>query len=90
LLDLMSDLGSEYKSLIAREGIQFFARLNYRRAGEIKSPMWRIICYCIVCHKFNYRRLPPPIHAVSGLPRRCYRYIVRRLSIAGVGTQVRR
>ena len=62
LLDVICDLATEDKVKIRREGLRFFAKLNYGFAKSVKSPLNRALAFLVVYHKFNYRRFPPPIH----------------------------
>ena len=61
LLDLMCELVSENRTLIRREGMQFFSRVNYFRARAVKSSLKRLIAYMIVFKMFNYR-YPPSLY----------------------------
>jgi glycosyltransferase involved in cell wall biosynthesis len=59
LLDLMCELVS-YKDKIDihEKGMSFFAKVNYNRAGNVKSPLKRVVTYFMVFRKFHYRHLP--------------------------------
>jgi glycosyltransferase involved in cell wall biosynthesis len=54
LLDLMCEVVGEKKDLIRMEGQRFLCRINYNRAGAVKSPLAKLRTYLIVCRKFNY------------------------------------
>jgi glycosyltransferase involved in cell wall biosynthesis len=77
LLDLMCNLVSENKTLVYREGMQFFAKLGYRRATSVKSLSKRNVCYLMVFQKFGYRYPPPPVNRLLYLHRRIYRQLAR-------------
>jgi glycosyltransferase involved in cell wall biosynthesis len=65
LLDLMCELAGENRELIRREGMRFFANLNYRRARAVKSPYERLQAYLTVFKKFDYSHLPSVRHVLS-------------------------
>ncbi len=67
LLDLMCELASVKKEEIRREGLRFFARLNYRRAVAVRSHLKRLSAYMTVYREFHYRYLPPLKHFVLPL-----------------------
>jgi glycosyltransferase involved in cell wall biosynthesis len=58
LLDLMGNLASEKKAEIRREGMRFFAGLNYNWARSIKSPVERYSTYWMIFRRFNYQYSP--------------------------------
>ena len=63
LLDLMCGLvPKESKTLIRKEGMVFFSRINYSRARAVKSPVERFITHLTVFKIFNYRYFPPRHH----------------------------
>ncbi len=55
LLKLMSDLVSEGKEDVLREGLRFFSSANYRRASLADSVFQRLLAYVKVMKYFNYR-----------------------------------
>ena len=57
----MCEVAPENKVLIREEGLQYFARKNYRRAKAQRSRLKRVLGYLTVYSKFNYRYPPPPI-----------------------------
>jgi glycosyltransferase involved in cell wall biosynthesis len=77
LLDLMCSLVSKNRLLIYREGMRFFAKLNYRRASSMKSSLRRVFCYLIVLQKFGYKYPPPPVFRLLRLNHRMYRLLAR-------------
>ncbi|MDB4441908.1 glycosyltransferase [bacterium] len=75
LLDLMCQLVPEKSALIRNRGLKFFAKLNYRRARDVKSPSKRFLAYIKVFRKFNYRYLPPYVYnTLSDIP--LYRFVL--------------
>jgi glycosyltransferase involved in cell wall biosynthesis len=77
LLGLMCSLVSENKALVYREGMEFFAKLCYRRATSVKSLLKRALCYWIVLRKFRYKYPPPPVSRLLRLSHRIYRRLGR-------------
>lgn len=60
LLDLLCALSKEKKKEVQAEGMNFFRRINYSRAGLVRSPLEKIRAYYAVFNKFNKR--PPEIN----------------------------
>ncbi len=59
LLGLMCELVSyKDKKDIHDKGMNFFAKVNYNRAVNVKSPLKRVMTYFMVFRKFHYRHLP--------------------------------
>jgi glycosyltransferase involved in cell wall biosynthesis len=58
LLDLMGNLTPEGRDAIRREGLFFFAHLNYARAAEAAGWFRRLRGYATVLRKFHYRYPP--------------------------------
>jgi len=50
--------------VVRKEGMRFFARLTYNRAGAIETPVKRAIAYMEICKLFHYRYLPT--HRIAG------------------------
>jgi hypothetical protein len=67
LLYLLCELAPERKDQIFREGLRFFARANYSRAGKAKSPFERCVAYLTVFKHFHYRYLPSTHHLLQVL-----------------------
>ena len=65
ILNDLCDLSSEEKSIIRKQGMQYFAKNNYMIADEIKSPAKRFIAYLIIYKKFKvFKKLKVPSIAV--------------------------
>jgi len=58
LLDLLCELAPEKHSEIRRQGLRFFANVNYNRASEVRAPGERLKAYLIVYRLFGRRQLP--------------------------------
>jgi hypothetical protein len=86
LLELMCNLILEKKALVYREGMRFFANLNYRRAKSVKSFLKRIVCYAIIFQKFRFRYPPPPVYRLLRFPHRLYRFLGKHLYSSAFGT----
>lgn len=72
LLDEMCNLVSKnYRGTVRKEGLKFFAGLNYNRTKVIKSPIIRLRTYLMVYRKFDY--VYSPIKYLK------YPYIFRRI-----------
>jgi glycosyltransferase involved in cell wall biosynthesis len=65
LLDLMCELVPENKNGIHREGLRFFSRANYGRAGMAKAPFARFAASIKVLKYFRFRQLPSFKHLLS-------------------------
>jgi glycosyltransferase involved in cell wall biosynthesis len=59
LLDLMCELASRDAQRIRREGMRFFAGLNFRRAMAAKSTLRRLWASWVVYRKFHFQYAPP-------------------------------
>lgn len=59
LSDIICELLPETENLIKTEGMKFFARLSYKRASKIESPIKRTVTYFKVFKKFRFKYLPP-------------------------------
>ncbi len=65
LLNLMCDLVPESsRSLIEKEGSQFFSTINYLFTSAVKSRPKRILAYLAVYKAFGYTQMPPPLKAI--------------------------
>jgi glycosyltransferase involved in cell wall biosynthesis len=58
LLDIMCGLVQEKKSLVKRQGMQFFINHNYNIASRIKSPLNRLIAFFTIYKMFDYQYFP--------------------------------
>jgi glycosyltransferase involved in cell wall biosynthesis len=58
ICELVSD---EYKAILRKEGSQYFAKINYKWANNIRSKTKRLFMYLFIFKFFNYQRLPPPV-----------------------------
>jgi glycosyltransferase involved in cell wall biosynthesis len=59
LLDLLCELAPERRDAIRREGMQFFANVNYGRASDVRAARERLKAYRIVNRIFGGQYLPP-------------------------------
>jgi glycosyltransferase involved in cell wall biosynthesis len=69
LLHLMCDLAPQSRGQILKEGIRFFASVNYDRANCARSPWERAVATMKVMRYFRYRQLPSAklvIHILYG------------------------
>ena len=62
LLDIMCDLIPDKDNTIRKEGLKFFAHINYNRARAVRRLPNRMLAYLNVYRKFNYRYLPPSLN----------------------------
>jgi len=58
LLDLLCKLAPEKQSEVFRQGMRFFANVNYNRASEVRAPGKRLKAYLIVYRLFGWRYFP--------------------------------
>ncbi len=66
LLDQMCEaVPGGAKERTRREGMRFFSRINYGRAGAVKSLSGRYFAYYTVWKKFGFRYLPPVKNLIS-------------------------
>jgi glycosyltransferase involved in cell wall biosynthesis len=76
LLEQMTEaVPEERRAELRKEGMMFFSKLGYNRAGAIKHPLRRFMAFLTVLRKFNYGYFPGRRH----LPAPLY-YPVRMLS----------
>jgi hypothetical protein len=59
LLDLLCELAPERRGDIRREGMRFFANVNYSRASDVRAARERFSAYGIVNRMFGGQHLPP-------------------------------
>lgn len=79
LLDLMCELGSKKKDQIQRDGLKFFSKSNYRRAGSNRKLLERIRLYFFVYKTFDYQYSPLMFFIGRNNLYRKTRGIIRRL-----------
>jgi len=58
LLDLLCELTPEKHSEVRRQGMRFFANVNYSRASDVRAPGERLKAYLIVYRLFGRQYLP--------------------------------
>jgi len=58
LLDLLCELAMEKQSEVHRQGMRFFANVNYNRASDVRAPGKRFKAYLIVYRLFGRRYYP--------------------------------
>jgi glycosyltransferase involved in cell wall biosynthesis len=61
LLDLMCELAPDKAAEIREQGERYFARVNYSRAGDVRSLWGRVKAFFLVYRFFRYR-YPPSFH----------------------------
>jgi glycosyltransferase involved in cell wall biosynthesis len=59
LLELMGQLAPEKKDVVRREGMRFFANINYSRASAVRPLRERVAAFFLVFRSFDGRYIPP-------------------------------